>query len=116
MQLGLGLVYEILPNAYNFFILIGAQFDVMRVLDNVPLLSSLNKNQKATLSKKLGKEIFKKNERLMVEGEKGDKFYIIVQVSVKILAVLFFLCVFVYKTTKNTQKTSTICGIKIGKS
>ena len=52
----------------------------MGVLDNVTLLSSLNKNQKQTLSRQLQTETFKKDEPLMVEGEEGDKFYIIVSV------------------------------------
>ena len=58
----------------------GSQFDVMAVLANIPLLSTLNRSQKQQLSQQLQRKQFKKNEALMVEGEQGDKLYIIVSV------------------------------------
>jgi len=59
-------------------------FNVEEILDNVPLLSSLNNTQKKQLSKELVQIKFSKGDDLMKEGEEGDSFVIIVEGKVEV--------------------------------
>jgi len=59
-------------------------FKVEDILDNVPLLSSLNDTQKKQLSKELVQVKFNKGDDLMKEGEEGDSFVIIIEGKVEV--------------------------------
>ena len=55
-----------------------AAFDRIATLDKVPLLSSLGKSQKHQLAKELIVKVYRKGDDVMVEGEEGDFFLIII--------------------------------------
>jgi len=55
-----------------------------RILDSVPLLSSLSRQQKKQFAKELQPKIFNNNELLMKEGQEGDSFYIIISGKVDV--------------------------------
>eukprot|EP01084_Bolivina_argentea_P128580 227255_1 len=61
------------------------KFNVLTVLESVPLLSGLTSDERNKLAKGLKKIEFKNGEYIMREGEDGDSFYIIVSGSVSVL-------------------------------
>ncbi len=63
-----------------------AAFDRIATLDKVPLLSSLGKSQKAQLAKELLVKVYPKGAQVMVQGQEGDFFLIIVDGKLDVTA------------------------------
>lgn len=58
--------------------MIGIEFEAsVKIIESVPLLAQLDRSEVIEMAKRLKREQFSEGETLMVQGEDGDKFFII---------------------------------------